>query len=45
LQYLITNLLEGWMYVMVWTKNCHNLTIFNTYGTLIYHGGCLKNIL
>jgi hypothetical protein len=26
-------------------KNCHSLTIFDTYEILIYHGGCLKNIL
>ncbi len=26
-------------------KNCHNLIIFNTCGTLIYHGGCLESIL
>jgi hypothetical protein len=26
-------------------KICHSLTIFDICETLIYHGGCLKNIL
>jgi hypothetical protein len=38
--------------ICIWVKthygvktNCHNLTVFDTCGTLIYQGGCLENIL